>query len=85
MNAVLDRVFVLLESIFQAFDQEARKAGVFKVETVGDCYVAVCGVPEACADHAEVMANFSRECLYQFNRVRVCGNSECCSSVDRWN
>lgn len=62
-------VFQLLESIFQAFDEEARKDGVFKVETVGDCYVSVCGVPEACADHAEVMARFARECLYQFNRV----------------
>jgi len=63
------QVFQLLESIFQAFDEEARKAGVFKVETVGDCYVSVCGVPEACVNHAEVMASFARECLYQFNRV----------------
>lgn len=62
-------VFQLLESIFQAFDEEARRAGVFKVETVGDCYVAVAGVPEACFDHAEVMANFARRCLYQFNKV----------------
>ena len=40
-----------------------------QVETVGDCYVAVCGVPEACPDHAEVMARFARQCLYQFNKV----------------
>lgn len=33
--------------------------------------VAVCGVPEACSDHAEVMANFARQCLYQFNKVRT--------------
>lgn len=62
-------MFQLLESIFQSFDEEARKAGVFKVETVGDCYVAVCGVPEACADHAQVMAQFARSCLFQFNKV----------------
>jgi class 3 adenylate cyclase len=59
----------LLESIFQSFDEEARKAGVFKVETVGDCYVAVCGVPEACTEHAQVMAQFARSCLFQFNKV----------------
>jgi class 3 adenylate cyclase len=60
---------LLLESIFQAFDELARKAGVFKVETVGDCYVAVCGVPEANPKHAEVMARFARDCLDQFNNV----------------
>jgi len=40
------QVFTLLESIFQAFDEFARKHGVFKVETVGDCYVCVVGIPE---------------------------------------
>jgi hypothetical protein len=40
------QVFTLLESIYHAFDQIARQRGVFKVETVGDCYVAVSGLPE---------------------------------------
>ena len=31
------QVFMLLESIFQAFDGIAKSFGVFKVETVGDC------------------------------------------------
>jgi Adenylate and Guanylate cyclase catalytic domain len=33
------QVFTLLESIFQAFDSLAKKRGVYKVETIGDCYV----------------------------------------------
>jgi class 3 adenylate cyclase len=33
------QVFTLLESIFQAFDVLAKKRGVYKVETIGDCYV----------------------------------------------
>jgi Adenylate and Guanylate cyclase catalytic domain len=33
------QVFTLLESIFQAFDALAKKRGVYKVETIGDCYV----------------------------------------------
>jgi class 3 adenylate cyclase len=33
------QVFTLLESIFQSFDTIAKKYGVFKVETIGDCYV----------------------------------------------
>jgi hypothetical protein len=40
------QVFTLLETIFHSFDEIAKKRGVFKVETVGDCYVAVTGLPE---------------------------------------
>ena len=32
------QVFRLLETLFEAFDQIANKHGVFKVETVSDCY-----------------------------------------------
>lgn len=39
-------VFTLLETLYGAFDQNARKMGIFKVETIGDCYVAVTGLPE---------------------------------------
>jgi hypothetical protein len=39
-------VFTLLESIYFEFDMLAKKYRVFKVETVGDSYVAVCGLPE---------------------------------------
>ena len=40
-------VFMLLESIYSAFDDIARKRKVFKVETVGDCYGEHCSVPGA--------------------------------------
>lgn len=52
-------VFTLLESIYFEFDVLAKKYRVFKVETVGDSYVAVCGLPEPRKDHAVVMAQFS--------------------------
>ena len=32
------QVFTLLETLYGAMDKSARKLGVFKVETVGDCY-----------------------------------------------
>jgi class 3 adenylate cyclase len=57
------QVFTLLETIFCAFDKIAQRRRVFKVETVGDCYVAVTGLPEVRKDHAVAMARFSHECL----------------------
>lgn len=64
------QVFSLLGAIFGAFDEIARRRGVFKVETVsnsylhvsltictrkvGDQYVAVAGIPNPMASHAVV-------------------------------
>ena len=33
------QVFTLLETLYSAFDELANELGVFKVETIGDCYV----------------------------------------------
>jgi class 3 adenylate cyclase len=57
------QVFTLLETVYHAFDEIAKKRRVFKVETVGDCYVAVVGLPEPRKDHAVVMARFARDCM----------------------
>lgn len=57
------QVFTLLETIYHEFDAIAKKRRVFKVEVVGDCYVAVCGLPDPREDHAVVMARFAHECL----------------------
>jgi class 3 adenylate cyclase len=57
------QVFKLLETLYRAFDKLAKRRRVFKVETIGDCYVAACGLPTARKDHAVVMARFARECL----------------------
>ena len=53
------QVFLLLESVYGSFDKIAKRRRVFKVETVGDCYVAVTGLPEPRRDHAVVMARFA--------------------------
>jgi class 3 adenylate cyclase len=63
------QVFVLLETLYGAFDNIAKRRGVFKVETVGDCYVAATGLPEPCSDHAVVMARFARLCMEQMRRI----------------
>lgn len=61
------QVFTLLESIYNSFDEIARRRRVFKVETVGDCYVAVSGLPDPCVDHALVMARFASDCRIRMN------------------
>ncbi len=63
------QVFLLLETIYGAFDGLARRRGVFKVETIGDSYVAVMGLPEPCKDHAIVMTKFARDCRDNFNQL----------------
>ena len=55
-------VFTLLEAIYREFDAIAKRRNVFKVETIGDAYVAVAGLPDPRADHAVVMVKFAREC-----------------------
>ncbi|CAB9516746.1 Receptor-type guanylate cyclase gcy [Seminavis robusta] len=53
------QIFMLLEACYQEFDKIAMRRRIFKVETVGDCYVAAAGLPEPRHDHAVVMAKYS--------------------------
>jgi class 3 adenylate cyclase len=61
------QVFTLLETVYHAFDEIAKRRRVFKVETIGDCYVAVTGLPDPRKDHAVVMARFARDALHKMN------------------
>ncbi|CAB9499320.1 Receptor-type guanylate cyclase gcy [Seminavis robusta] len=62
-------VFHLLECLYNSFDAIAMKRKVFKVETIGDCYLAVCGVPNSNPKHAVVMTRFSNDCLTKMVEV----------------
>eukprot|EP00980_Cylindrotheca_fusiformis_P018093 scaffold5810_cov109-Cylindrotheca_fusiformis.AAC.3 len=63
------QVFTLLEQIYNTFDILARKRRIFKVETIGDCYVAAAGLPDPRPDHATAMARFANECLLKMQSV----------------
>jgi class 3 adenylate cyclase len=63
------QVFTLLETVYNAFDKIAKRKGVFKVETIGDCYMAVTGLPEPQEDHAVIMAKFAQDCLVKMDEV----------------
>ena len=65
------QVFTLLETIYSAYDTIAKKRKVFKVETVGDCYMAVVGLPESRVDHAVVMCRFARQCLSKLRGILI--------------
>jgi Adenylate and Guanylate cyclase catalytic domain len=55
--------------MYSAFDEIAKKRGVFKVETIGDSYVAVVGLPRPRRNHAIVMARFASDCLASMRDV----------------
>jgi len=63
------QVFQLLETIYHSFDMVAKRRRVFKVETIGDCYVAVTGLPDPRKDHAIIMARFARECMNKMHTL----------------
>jgi class 3 adenylate cyclase len=62
-------VFKLLETLYGAFDKIAKKYKVFKVETIGDCYVAVTGLPTPQDAHAVAMCRFSSSCNTKMNQM----------------
>jgi len=49
----------LLQVVFSVFDELSAKYGVFKVETIGDCYFAASGIPEARPDHAVALGRMA--------------------------
>jgi len=62
-------VFKLLETLYGAFDAIAKKRNVFKVETIGDCYLAVTGIPNTQPKHAIIMTRFASECITRMREI----------------
>ncbi|XP_049708855.1 guanylate cyclase soluble subunit beta-2-like [Elephas maximus indicus] len=49
----------MLNSMYSRFDRLTSIHGVYKVETIGDAYMVVGGVPVPVGNHAQRMANFA--------------------------
>ena len=52
-------VLSMLDELFGSFDEFATTLGVEKIKTIGDAYMAVCGLPTPNEDHAKVMAKLA--------------------------
>ena len=46
------------------------KSNCFQVETIGDAYMVVCGVPESSADHAVRVADFALGAVIAAKQVK---------------
>ena len=51
----------MLNHVFTIFDGIAEKYGLEKIKTIGDCYMAVSGLPEPNPHHAETAAKMALE------------------------
>ena len=70
-NHTAEEIVTALNSLFTLFDERAKRMGVEKIKTVGDAYMAACGIPEPNPDHAKIMIEFARgmyEDLNKYNR-----------------
>jgi class 3 adenylate cyclase len=63
----------ILNGIFSLFDRDAHELGIEKIKTIGDCYMAVCGLPHPYSDHADRMARMALRMLEvtrQYNKEK---------------
>lgn len=67
---ILPREMVrLLNEIFSSFDGLAGKHGLEKIKTIGDAYMAVCGLPTPRADHAAAAAGMALDMQEEISRL----------------
>jgi len=52
-------VVMLLNGLFTRFDAAAQELGIEKIKTVGDAYMAVCGLPTPVDNHVERMVRMA--------------------------
>jgi ligand-binding sensor domain-containing protein/class 3 adenylate cyclase len=49
-----------LNDLFTLFDIRAKRCGIEKIKTIGDAYMACCGVPNENLNHAKIMIEFAK-------------------------
>ena len=70
-NHTAGEIVAALNDLFTRFDERAKRMGVEKIKTIGDAYMAACGVPSPNEDHAYIMVEFAKgmyEDLEDYNK-----------------
>ncbi|KAG9511211.1 Guanylate cyclase soluble subunit beta-1, partial [Fragariocoptes setiger] len=73
------RIVNLLNKIYTTFDcltEPERNPHVYKVETVGDKYMAVSGLPEPCTSHARCINNLALDIMDLCKTIRMADYDE---------
>jgi class 3 adenylate cyclase len=63
-------IVACLNQLFSEFDKLAEDVGVEKIKTIGDNYMAVCGVPTPRPNHARLAAKFALDMVAATARLR---------------
>ena len=58
----------MLRRLYSVIDELVIKYGLYKMETIGDAYMAVGGLPEPANDHALQITLFAQEVCNRYNR-----------------
>jgi adenylate cyclase len=70
-----EEIVGLLNRLFSAFDALADKYGVEKIKTMGDSYMAACGIPIKRDDHAEASAHMAMDMLRALKTLNLESNN----------
>src|SRR5262249_39795512 len=63
-------IVACLNQLFSEFDKLAEDAGIEKIKTIGDNYMAVAGVPTPRANHVRMAAKFALDMVAATARLR---------------
>jgi adenylate cyclase len=63
-------IVACLNQLFSEFDKLAEDAGIEKIKTIGDNYMAVCGVPTPRPNHARFAVKFALDMVAATARLR---------------
>jgi adenylate cyclase len=63
-------IVACLNQLFSEFDKLAEDVGIEKIKTIGDNYMAVCGVPTPRPSHARLAAKFALDMVAATGRLR---------------